>query len=176
MYFIKVLITFGLMAAVLSGEPYRTEWKPIESTNYEPVNQIQQKIEEDNVINRIFTILTPKQLDLTSNSRYLVVAFIVGSVGLAGLSYQFIIDWRAEQERKINQLTERFQTLENQVVDSDSTDSTISQDLKDAVTSNCNKLAEITNLAYTAVSTTTNNNFNFIQRLIAINTNSCPAL
>ena len=169
------------MAAVFSVEPYQTEWKPIESTNYdyEQGNQIQQKIEQDNVspvINRIFTILKPKQLNLASNSRYLVVAFIVGSVGLAGLSYQFIIDWREEQERKINQLTERIQILENQGVDSDSTDSTISQDLKNAVTSNCNKLAEITNLAYNAVSTTTNNNFNFIQRLIAINTNSCPAL
>ena len=123
-----------------------------------------------------------KQLNFAGNSKYLALAVTLGTVGIAGLIYQFTKTYRDEQNRTIENLTRRIQSLENRKFYGYNYDygtyydSTFSLSLRNAITANCNKLAEITNLAYNAVSTTTNNNFNFIQRLIAINTNACPAL
>ena len=132
-------------------------------------------------IKRFFSDLKSRQFNLAGNSKYLALAITLGTLGLAGLIYQVTKNWREEHNRTISRLTRRIESLENNrhFYTNYNFDayygSTFSQTLRTTVTENCNKLAEITNLAYSGGATTANN-YNFIQRLIGIATNSCPAL
>ena len=133
-------------------------------------------------IKRFFSDLKSRQFTLAGNSKYLALAITLGTLGLTGLIYQVTKNWREERNRTISHLTRRIEILENnrKFYSNYNFDyyygSTFSQTLRNTVTENCNKLAEITNLAYGGGGTTAANNFAFIQSLISITTNSCPAL
>ena len=111
--------------------------------------------------------------------QYLALAVTLGTIGVVGFVYQVTKRWQENHHKTIEKLSKRITSLENQRFHHSDhyfgINSAFSQTVRDTAEANCNKLREITNLGYSGGISVTNN-YNFIQRLIAIQTNSCPVL